>query len=217
MAALGLLYFLATSSPLSYSLYFLSLHNCHACACSNFFHALEPTNPWRQVMIYAVICLEANFLTWSGNASLPFSCVLQFTSDSASLVLSFALDVPLRTPPFPSTSTYALSSRCRRNRHRLAENPQLALHKVCISLFSITYDGSMVAQKCSCLLIWSFKFCPFFSPVFRILYAPLTTPFLNRHFFSLHSSSCSLSTGLASTQPERMHCPYFRSYIARFA
>jgi hypothetical protein len=118
-----------------------------------------------------------------GNASLPFSCVLQFTSDSASLVLSFALDVPLRTPPFPSTSTYALSSRCRRNRHRLAENPQLALHKVCASLFSITYDGSMVAQKCSCLLIWSFKFCPFFSPVFRMLYAPLTTSFLNRHFF----------------------------------
>jgi len=114
---------------------------------------------------------------------LPFSCVLQFTSDSASLVLSFALDVPLRTPPFPSTSTYALSSRCRRNRHRLAENPQLALHKVCASLFSITYDGSMVAQKCSCLLIWSFKFCPFFSPVFRMLYAPLTASFLNRHFF----------------------------------
>ena len=119
MAALGLLYFLVTSSPLSYSLYFISLHNCHACACSNFFHALEPTNPWRQVMIYAVIasrqislpglqprCLRPSHLVLCntshvGNASLPFSCVLQFTSDSASLVLSFALDVPFCTH-FPS-------------------------------------------------------------------------------------------------------------------
>jgi hypothetical protein len=69
-------------------------------------------------MIYAVICLEANFLTWCpttslssaissglcnishvGNASLPFSCVLQFSSDPASLVRSFALDVLLRLLP----------------------------------------------------------------------------------------------------------------------
>ena len=76
-------------------------------------------------MIYAVICLEANFLTWCpttslssaissglcnishvGNASLPFSCVLQFSSDPASLVRSFALDVLPSPPPFPPPLTH---------------------------------------------------------------------------------------------------------------
>ena len=75
-----------------------------------------------------MICLEANFLTWSqprclrpsrlvlsdashvGNARLPFWCVLQFAPDSASFVLSFALDVPSRSLPFRSTPTYAVSS-----------------------------------------------------------------------------------------------------------
>ncbi|KAI0260896.1 hypothetical protein BC834DRAFT_897936, partial [Gloeopeniophorella convolvens] len=77
-------------------------------------------------MRYAVICLEANFLTWwaaprclrpshlllciashVGNASPPFACVLQFTSDSTFPALSFALDVL----PFPSPSSLPMSTQ----------------------------------------------------------------------------------------------------------
>lgn len=78
-----------------------------------------------------------------GNASLPFSCILQFAPDSASFVLSFALDVPSRSIPFPSSPTYPLSSPCRRNRPLLPESLQLALHKVCACLLFITLNGSM--------------------------------------------------------------------------
>jgi hypothetical protein len=74
---------------------------------------------------------------------LPFSCILQFAPDSASFVLSFALDVPSRSIPFPSSPTYPLSSPCRRNRPLLPESLQLALHKVCTCLLSITLNGSM--------------------------------------------------------------------------
>jgi hypothetical protein len=108
-----------------------------------------------------VICLEANFHTWFqprclrpsrlvlcdashvGNARLPFSCILQFAPDSASFVLSFALDIPSRSIPFPSSPAYPLSSPCRRNRPLLPESLQLALHKVCTCLLFITLNGSM--------------------------------------------------------------------------
>lgn len=60
---------------------------------------------------------------------LPFSCILQFAPDSASFVLSFALDVPSRSIPFPSSPTYPFSSPCRRNRPLLPESLQPALHK----------------------------------------------------------------------------------------
>jgi hypothetical protein len=186
-------------------------------------------------MIYAVIasrqislpglqprCLRPSHLVLCnashvGNASLPFSCVLQFTSDSASLVLSFALDVPLRTPPFPSTSTYAFSSRCRRNRHRLAENQQLALHKVCTSLFSITYNGSMARAEMLVSSHLVIQILLFLLPSFLDIVCAFNYVFLSRHFFHYTPLLCSLSTGLASTQPERIHCPYFRSFIARLA
>lgn len=118
-------------------------------------------------MIYAVISLEANFLTWVvsqprcfrpsrlvlcnrshvGNARLLFSCVLQFTSDSASLVPHFALGVPLRILPFSYSQTYASCPSCRRNRPLLAENPQPVLHKVCISLFPAAYNESMARAE----------------------------------------------------------------------
>jgi hypothetical protein len=74
---------------------------------------------------------------------LPFSCILQFAPDSASFALSFALDVPSRSIPFPSPPTYPLSSPCRHNRPLLPESLQLALHKVCTCLLSITLNGSM--------------------------------------------------------------------------
>ena len=74
---------------------------------------------------------------------MPFSCVLQFAPDSASFVLSFALVVPSRSIPLPSSPTYPFSSQCRRNRPLLPESPQLALHKVCTRLLIITLNGSM--------------------------------------------------------------------------
>jgi hypothetical protein len=80
---------------------------------------------------------------------LPFSCILQFAPDSASFVLSFALDVPSRSIPFPSSPTYPLSSPCRRNRPLLPESLQLALHKVCTCLLSITLHGSMARTETS--------------------------------------------------------------------
>jgi hypothetical protein len=80
---------------------------------------------------------------------LPFSCLLQSAPDSASFVLSFALDVPSHNIPFPSSPAYHLSSTCRRNRPLLPESPQLALHKVCTCLLSITLNGSMARTASS--------------------------------------------------------------------
>ena len=49
---------------------------------------------------------------------------------------------------FPSTSTLrTLLPQCRRNRLLLAENPQMALHKVCVSHFSINYSGSIACGE----------------------------------------------------------------------
>lgn len=74
---------------------------------------------------------------------LPFSCILQFAPDSASFALSFALDVPSRSIPFPSSPTNPLSSPCRRNCPLLPERLQLALHKVCTCLYHIEWiDGA---------------------------------------------------------------------------
>ena len=217
--------------PLSYSFYFVSLRNCHVRACFHFFHALEPTNPWRQVMIYAVTCLEANFLTWSmhlvvfgpshfvlcnsshvGNASLPLSCVLQFTSDAASLVLSFALDVPLRIVPFPSLppQTYPPSSRCRRNRPLLVEKLQLALHKVCTSPFSlfIIMDRWAARELVSSLLI--VQILPFrrhyFPNIVCVLNDVLPCNFFPYHIlFLLICRQDRLRRSLNG-----LRCPYFR-------
>jgi len=59
----------------------------------------------------------------------------------------------LSTSPsaFPSLPIYLNSThpppQCRRNRLLLAENPQLALHKVCVSRFSITCIGSIACGE----------------------------------------------------------------------
>ena len=57
-----------------------------------------------------------------------------------SLYLLLSTSPPAAFPPSPS---YSLSSPCRRNRPPLPESLQLALHKVCTCLLSITSNGSM--------------------------------------------------------------------------
>jgi hypothetical protein len=110
---------------------------------------------------------------------LPFSCILQFAPDSASFVLSFALDVPPRNIPFPSSPTYLLSSPCRRNR-LLTESLQLAPPKVCTRLFSITLNGSMARTEHLCPQSLWLEFRPLVFPAVGVrlgLYVPVVSSF----------------------------------------
>jgi hypothetical protein len=102
------------------------------------FPYLEPSN----LVVFGHLIWSCVNTSHVGNASLPFSCVLQFTSDSASLVRSFARNILTRLLP----SHYhhlRTPSPCRHNPLLSPENPQLAPHKVCTRLFFTIFSGSM--------------------------------------------------------------------------
>ena len=127
---------------------------------------------------------------------MPFSCVLQFAPDSASFVLSFALDVPSRSLPFPLSPIYAVSSPCRRNRPLLPGNLQLALHKVCTCSFLYHFKRTDGAHWDVCTpRVGGLNFTPFVFLVFGIrsgMYAPVTTSFFEQLFVVLFLVNCTL-------------------------
>jgi hypothetical protein len=97
-------------------------------------------------------CLRPSRLVLSdashvGNASLPFWCVLQFAPDSASFVLSFALDVPSRSPPFRPTPTYAVSPHVDAIAPSCQKTYNWFITRCVLSLLSLQTDRYGVHQR----------------------------------------------------------------------
>ena len=132
----------------------------------------------------------------------------------------------LSTSPsaFPSLPVHINATQsppqCRRNRLLLAENPQLALHKVCISHLSITCNGSMAREEMLLSSHFVVQISPFGLPIFSNTVCVFDYIFLCKLFFTIFffflSRPLYTYTDCVRPQPERMLCPYFRSHTAGF-
>lgn len=85
--------------------------------------------------------------------------------------------------------------QCRRNRLLLAENPQLALHKVCVSYFSIIYKGSIACGETPVSSHSVVQFSPPRIPIFSNTVCVFDyVLFCNFFLYHILFSSCHLST-----------------------
>jgi hypothetical protein len=115
--------------------------------------------------LHLVLCTSSHV----GNARLPFSCVLQFTPDSASLILSFCSPHPLRSLSFHHHLRILFP--CRRIRPHLLECLQTFHHKVCIT-FSLVVDRWRT-ETCRVFSSSSLNFIPLPSTTCTIVLSPL--------------------------------------------
>ena len=123
----------------------------------------------------------------------------------------------LSTSPsaFPSLPIYISSThpppQCRRNRLLLAENLQLALHKVCVSHFSITCIGSIACGETPMSLSFGRSnlapsYTHFFSNTVGVFDYVFCKPFFISFFFSFIHRQSSMAWMYTLSLYPFIHC-----------